>query len=132
MKNNVKTLLQESPLLNKTDVYETDDPVLKRIPQQKSKTFHELHTLISEIQYQNFNGIHLSQDILSNITNSSSDIIKPYNTNAITQTPFKPTSTQSLPFFDPFFFAQCKVFENIFPPIRYSLNITSPTSSSER
>ena len=38
------------------------------------------------------------------------------NTNAITQTPIKPTSTQFLPFFDPSFLAQCKAFENFFLP----------------
>ena len=32
-------------------------------------------------------------------------------TNAITQTSIKHTSTQSLPIFDPSFFAQCKAFE---------------------
>ena len=105
IKNKVKTLLKENALLNETDLYETYDPVLKRIPQNISKTFHELHTLISEMQYQNFNDIHLSQDILSNITNSSSNIIKLNITNAISQTPNKLTSTQSLPFFDPSFFA---------------------------
>ena len=93
--------------MNETDLSETDDPVLQGIPQQNSKMSHELHTLISEIQYQNFNDIHLSRYILSNITNSYSDIIKSNNTNAITQTPINPTSTQSLPSF----FAQCKVFE---------------------
>ena len=37
-------------------------------------------------------------------------------TNAITQTPLKPTPTQSLVFFDPSFFAHCKAFENFFSP----------------
>ena len=51
---------------------------------------------------------------MSKITNSSSSVIKSNNTHAITQTPIKPTSTQSLSFFDPSCFAQCKVFENLF------------------
>ena len=45
VKNKVKTLLQENPLLNETDLYDTDDPVLKRIPHQHSQPSHELHTL---------------------------------------------------------------------------------------
>ena len=98
--------------MNETDLYETDDPVLERIPQQNSKTSHELHTLISETRYQKFNDILLSQDTLSNITNSSSNIIKPNNTNAITQTLFKPTSTQSLPFFDPSFLLNLKYLKH--------------------
>ena len=105
-------MLQENPLLIETDLYEIDDPVLK----QNSNTSHELHTLISEKQNQNFNDIHLSQDILFNITNSTSNIITHNNTNTITQTPVKPTSIDSLPFFDPSFFAQCKVFENFILP----------------
>ena len=44
IKNKIKTLLQENPLLNETDLYETDDPVTKRIPQQNSKISHELLT----------------------------------------------------------------------------------------
>ena len=124
-------MLKENALLNETDLYETYDPVLKRIPQNISKTFHELHTLISEMQYQNFNDIHLSQDILSNITNSSSNIIKLNITNAISQTPNKLTSTQSLLFFDPSFLLNAKYLK-FFPPIRYSLNSTYPTSSPER
>ena len=116
IKNKVRTLLQENPLLNESDLYETDDAVIKRIPKQNSQTSHELHTLLAEIQYHNFNDIHLSQDILLNITNSASSVISVTNTNAITQTRITPTSTQSLPFFDPSFFAQCKAFENFFLP----------------
>ena len=116
IKNKVKTLLQENSLLNETDLYETDDPVIKRIPTQDSQKSHELHTLLTEIQYHNFNDIHLSQDILTKITNSSSKVTSTTNFIAITQTPIKSTSTQSLPFFDPTFFAQCKVFENFFLP----------------
>ena len=41
----------ENPLLNETDLYDTDDPVLKRIPQQYSQTSHELHTLFTEVQH---------------------------------------------------------------------------------
>ena len=58
----------------------------------------------------------MSQDILTNITNSSSNVTNTTNINAITNTPIKSTSTQSLPFFDPSFFAQCKAFENFFLP----------------
>ena len=46
VKNKVKTLLQENPLLNETDLYDTDDPVLKRIPQEYSQPRHELHTIL--------------------------------------------------------------------------------------
>ena len=100
--------------MNETDLYETDDPVNKRIPTQVSQKSHELHTFFAEIQYHNFNDIHLSQDILTDITNSSSNVINTTNTNPITQTPIKSTSTQSLPFFDPSVFAQCKTFEKFF------------------
>ena len=40
VKNKVKTLLQENLLLNETDLYHRDDPVLKRIPQQHSQPSH--------------------------------------------------------------------------------------------
>ena len=59
VKNKVKTLLQENPLLNETDLYDTDDPVIKRIPQQYLKTSHELHTLFTEVQHHYFNDINL-------------------------------------------------------------------------
>ena len=68
VKNKVKTLLQENPLLNETDLYETDDPVFKRIPHQHSQPSQELHTLFTEIQHHYFNDINLSQDIFNNLT----------------------------------------------------------------
>ena len=114
IKDKVKTSLQENHLSNEINLNETDDTVIERIPKQDSQTSRELHTLLGEIQYHNFNGIHLSQDILPNITNSSSSFINATNTNAKTQTPIKPTSTQSLPLFDPSCFAQCKAFEMFF------------------
>ena len=86
IKNKGKTLLQENPLLNETDLYETDDPVIKRIPTQDSQKSHELHILLTEMQYHNFNDNHLSQDILTNITISSSNVTNTTNINAITQT----------------------------------------------
>ena len=91
--------------MNETDLYETDDPVIKLIPKQDSQTSPEINTLLTEIQYHNFNDIHLSEELLTKITNSSSNVIKANNTNAITQTPIKSTSTQPLPFFEPSFFA---------------------------
>ena len=116
VKNKVKTLLQENPLLNETDLYETDDPVLKRIPHQHFQPSHELHTLFTEIQHHYFNDINLSQDILTNFTNSSPIINSTIENNAITQTTPKTTRTQSLPFFDPSFFAHRKAFDNFFLP----------------
>ena len=113
VKNKV-TLLQENPLLNETDLYDTDDPVLKRIPQEYSQPPHELHTLFTEIQHHYFNDINLSQDILTNLTNSPSISNNTIDSNAITPTSPKPTHTQSLPFFDPSFFAHCKTFDNFF------------------
>ena len=115
VKNKVKTLLQENPLLNETDLYDTDDPVLKRIPQHYSQPPHELHTRFTEIQHHYFNDIHLSQDILTNFTNSPSIVNNTIHSNAITPTSPKPVHTQSLPFFDPSFFAPCKAFDNFFP-----------------
>ena len=38
-RNTVKTLLQQNPLLNETDLYEDDDPVTKRISQQNSQPY---------------------------------------------------------------------------------------------
>ena len=58
VRNKVETLLQENPCLNETDLYDTDDPVLKRIPQQHSQPSHELHTLFTEIQHHYFNDIY--------------------------------------------------------------------------
>ena len=114
VKNKVKTLLQENPLLNETDLYDTDDPVLKRIPQEYSQPPHELHTLFTEIQHHYFNDINLSQDILTNLTNSPSISNNIIDSNAITPTSPKPIQTQPLPFFDPSFFAHCKAFDNFF------------------
>ena len=108
IRNKVKTLLQENPLLNETDLYETDDPVIKRIPTQDSHKPHELHILFTEMQNHNFDNIHLSQDILTNITNSSSNVTNNTNINAITQTPNKSTSTQYLSCFDPSFLPKVK------------------------
>ena len=114
VKNKVKTLLQKNPLLNETDLYDTDDPVLKRIPQQYSQPPHELHTLFTEIQHHYFNDINLSQDILINLTNSPSISNNTIDITAITPTFPKPIHTQSLPFFDSSFFAHCKAFDNFF------------------
>ena len=84
--------------------FETDGPVIKRIPQQSSQSSRDFHTLLSEIQYQNFNDFHLWQDIWTNIEYSSLfNFDKTFNTNAITPTLIEPTSTQSLPFVDPSF-----------------------------
>ena len=114
VENKVKTFLQDNPLLNETDLYDTDDPVLKRIPQHYSQPPHELHTLFTEIQHHYFNDINLSQDILTNLTNSISSSNNTIDSNAITTTSPKPIHTQSLPFFDPSFFAHCKAFDNFF------------------
>ena len=90
VKNKVKTLLQENPVLNETDLYDTDDPVLKRIPQQYSQTSHEQHTLFTEVQHHYFNDINLSQDILTNFINSPPIINHTLHSNAITPTSQKP------------------------------------------
>ena len=58
----------------------------------------------------------MSQDILTNFTNSSPIINSIIENNAITQTTPKTTHTQSLPFFDPSFFAHRKAFDNFFLP----------------
>ena len=129
VKNKVKTLLQENPLLNETDLYETDDPVLKRIPHKHSQPSHELHTLFTEIQQHYFNDINLSQDILTNFTNSPPFINSTIENNAITQTPPKPMQAQSLPFFDPSFFNHRKAFENFFLPFDTFLTVSYFTSS---
>ena len=101
-------------------MYEADDPVIKRIPHQISQSPQSsvIHTLLSELQYQYFNDSHLSQDILTIMANSitpnfddSPSSIDHHQTNARTQTPFKPTSIQSLPFFDTSFFAHCKALK---------------------
>ena len=116
VKNKVKTLLQENPLLNETDLYDTDDPVLKRIPQQYPQTSHELHTLFTEVQHHYFNDINLSQDILTNFINSPPIINHTLHSIAITPTSPKTVNTQSLPFFDPSFFAHRKAFDKFFLP----------------
>ena len=95
-------------------MYEKDDPVTKRNPQQNPQPSHTIHTVLSEIQYQNFNDFTFSQDILVDITNSlfpNPDEF--FITNAITQTPH---STQSLSFSNPSFIAHCKTIENFFLP----------------
>ena len=104
VKNKVKTLLQENPLLNETDLYETDDPILKRIPHHSLQPPHELHTLFTEIQHHYFNDFDLSQDILTNLTHSSPIDNITIDNNAIVPTSSKPLHIQSLPFFDPSFF----------------------------
>ena len=116
VKNKGKILLQENPLLNETDLYDTDDPVLKRTPQQYSQTSYELHTLFTEVQHHYFNDINLSQDILTNFINSPPIINHTLHSNAITPTSPKTINTQSLPFFDPSFFAHRKAFDIFFLP----------------
>ena len=116
VKNKVETLLQENPPLNETDLYDTDDPVPKRILQHYSQQPHELHILFTEIQHHYFNDINLSQDILINFTNSHSIVNNTIDSNAITPTSPKPVHTQSLPFFDHSFFAHCKAFDIFFLP----------------
>ena len=99
IKNKVETLFQQNPLLYETDLYENDDPTNKRIPQQNSQSPQSspiIHTLRSE-------------DILTDITNSSFDDSP--QTNVITQTPIKPTSTQSLPFSTPPFLLVVKLLK---------------------
>ena len=97
-----------------TDLYDTDDPVLERIPQHYSQPPHEFHTLFTEIQHHYFNDINLSQDILTNLTNSPSISNNTIDSNAINPASPKPIHTQSLPFFDPSFFAHCKAFDTFF------------------
>ena len=116
VKKKVKTLLQQNPLLNETDLYETDDPVLKRIPHQHSQPSHGFHTLFTEIQHHYFNDINLSQDILTKFTNSPAIVNHIIENIAITQTSPKPIQAQFLPFFDPSFFAHRKAFDNFFLP----------------
>ena len=116
VKNKVKTLLQENPLLNETDLYETDDPILKRIPHNSLQQPHELHTILNEIQHHYFNDFNLSQDILTNLTHSSPVANNVIDNNAIVPTSPKPLHTQSLPFFEPSFFAHSKAFHNFFLP----------------
>ena len=122
IKNKGKTLLQQNPLPNETALYEDDDPVIKRNPQQKLQLPQSppiFHTLLSVIQYQNFCDSHLSQDILTNWTNSLTQKVDPSSTspdfNAITQTPKKPTSTQSLPFSTPPFSLMVKRLKFFLP-----------------
>ena len=59
----------------------------------------------TEIQHHYFNDINLSQDILTNFTNSPPIVNNIIENNAITQTSPKHIQAQSLPFFDPSFFA---------------------------
>ena len=88
-------------------MYEDDVPVKQN--SQSPLQHHSIHTLLSQIQYGYNNKSHLSQVIFTNTTifsvpNSDDSA----HTNSIIQTPIKPTSTQLLPFFDPFYFAIAK------------------------
>ena len=117
--NKTKTLLQQNPLSKETEFFEYDDPVNTRNPPQNSQSPQPPHTnqtLLSESKYPYFDDSHFSQNIFTNMTNSLfpiSDGSAP--TNAIIQSSIKPTSTQSLPLFDPSFFAHCEVFEFFLP-----------------
>ena len=95
-----------------TEMYEDDDPDTKRIPKQNSNSSqlsHIIQNLLSEIQYQYFSDPHHSQNTLTNMPNSlSPDSDEFPHTNALTQTPIKPISTQSLPRFDPSFLLMVK------------------------
>ena len=121
MKNKIKTLIQQNPLLSETDLYEDDDPVTKRIPYQVLQPPpHFVHTLLSEIQCLHFNDSHISEDILANMTTTSPPKSDDFvhvdspNANVIAQTPIKPTSTQSLPIFDPSFLQFVKILKTSF------------------
>ena len=107
IKNKVKTLLQESPLLAKTDVYEDDDPVSKRILHQKSlqpQSSHVIHSLPAEIQNHQFDDSHLSREILIICEKTET----PKVDNDSTSLTEISHSTNSLLFFDPAFFAHGK------------------------
>ena len=57
----------------------------------------------------------MSQDILTNFTNSPPFVNNIIDSNAITPTSPKPIHAQSLPFFDTSFFAHCKAFDFFLP-----------------
>ena len=126
MKNKVQTSLQQNPLLNATDLYEDDDIVTRRMPQQNSSSPQPPHAL-NTLPLKSNTNILLTISFLkisTKMTNSltpNCDVSA--HTNAKIQTPIKSTSTQSLPFFDPPFFANCNAFENFFLPINTFLTI---------
>ena len=122
MKNTIETLLQKHPLLKETDLYEEDDPVTGNIIYQSLKqpqSSHIIHSLLAEIQHHQFDDSHISHDVLTTFENSltlgsnndSATLTETSHSNAIIHTPIKPSSTSSLPFYDPSVFTHCKAFE---------------------
>ena len=102
IKKNVETLLQQNPLSNGTDLYEDDNPVDKKIPEQNSHSPQAtltIHTLQPGIQSQYLNDSYLSQDIITNTANSFSPNFDDFaHNNAIIQFSSKPACSQSFLF----------------------------------
>ena len=128
MKNKAKTLLQETPLLKVTGLYEDDDLVSRRISHQKSQqpqSPHVNHSLLAEIQHHHSDESHLSHHILINIENAQTPEFENDSASfteislsiAIIQTPFKSASTNSQPFFDLSFFTLVKHLKISFFPL---------------
>ena len=103
-------------------VHEDDDHTSKRIPHQSlipHQTPLIMNKLLHEVPHQNYHEPHLSQGLISNITNFVSNSNKNFKPNAFTQIHVQPTSTQSLPILFPL----CKTFETFFLPSDTHLTI---------
>ena len=102
VKKHVKTLLQDNPLLNETDLNETDDPIFKRIPGTQKPISESNQPIV-------FNPFdpYLQQETIYNISVSEAVDQKPQSLTAITPTPIKSHSiNKNIPFFDPSFFTK--------------------------
>ena len=92
-------MLQDNPLLNETDLNETDDPIFKQIPGTQKPVSESNQPIV-------FNPFdpHLQKEIIYNISVSEfhSDTLKNQSLTAITPTPIKSHSIdKTTPFFDP-------------------------------
>ena len=123
IKKNEKTLLQQNPILNETDIDDIDDPIQKRIMNTDNcsmlseQLYHIFHTA-------NYYDNKLTTEIMENIINSTNTSEE--QTHAITETPIKATSKDSnLPYYNPSFYKEAQTFKDFFVSPKTPLSIAN-------
>ena len=114
VKKQTKTLLQQNPLLNETDLDSDDDPIFKRIPNTPNSQSSEINKPIISIPLDP----QLQQELVYKLS------VAKLHSLAITPTPIKPNSTNNvIPYFDLSFFEHAQECTNFFLPPKTPLTI---------
>ena len=99
VKKQTKTLLQQNPLLNETNLDSDYDPIFKRIPNAPKPQFFEFNEPI----VSNPLDPHLQKELVYKTS------VAKHHSLAITPTPIKSTSKHNvIPYFDPSIFEHTK------------------------